>query len=313
VVAKLRKAGAIILGKAILGEFGAGDAYGSLFGVTRNPYDLERTSGGSSGGSGACTSANLTAVAVGEEGFVQPSACAPLALRGEWGEPPPLASASGAGPLHVSRPEHARQKESINQMPQVRTRAQESDTAPDEMIVSALPLVAIIAKHIAQRLSPCVTIDELISAGTIGLIKAARRFDSERGLQFRTYARHRIRGEILDCLRSQDPLSRSERRARRERATDSDLSAGATWVSLESILDEISKAHCTNERNMVFMSRAHIRTARQRLSSNENRIIELSFYAGWTNREIGQEIGLSEGRVWQIRTRALSRLRASFL
>jgi hypothetical protein len=94
VVAKLRKAGAIILGKATLGEFGAGDAYGSLFGATRNPYDLERTSGGSSGGSGACTSANLTAVAVGEEGFVQPSACAPLALRGEWGEPPPLASTS---------------------------------------------------------------------------------------------------------------------------------------------------------------------------------------------------------------------------
>jgi Asp-tRNA(Asn)/Glu-tRNA(Gln) amidotransferase A subunit family amidase len=69
VVAKLRKAGAIILGKTTLGEFGGGDSYGSLFGVTRNPYALDRTVGGSSGGSGACTTANLTAVAVGEEGF----------------------------------------------------------------------------------------------------------------------------------------------------------------------------------------------------------------------------------------------------
>src|ERR1019366_2029428 len=40
VVAKLRKAGAIILGKTTLGEFGGGDSYGSLYGVTRNPYDL---------------------------------------------------------------------------------------------------------------------------------------------------------------------------------------------------------------------------------------------------------------------------------
>jgi Asp-tRNA(Asn)/Glu-tRNA(Gln) amidotransferase A subunit family amidase len=69
VVAKLRKAGAIILGKTTLGEFGGGDTYGSFFGVTRNPYDLERTTGGSSGGSGACLSANLSTLAIGEETF----------------------------------------------------------------------------------------------------------------------------------------------------------------------------------------------------------------------------------------------------
>jgi Asp-tRNA(Asn)/Glu-tRNA(Gln) amidotransferase A subunit family amidase len=54
----LRKAGAIILGKTTLSEFAAGDTYGSIFGVTRNPYDLERTVGGSSGGSGAALAAN---------------------------------------------------------------------------------------------------------------------------------------------------------------------------------------------------------------------------------------------------------------
>jgi amidase len=69
VVAKLRKAGAVVLGKTTLGEFGGGDSFGSLFGATRNPYDLERTVGGSSGGSGACTTANFSTVAVGEEGF----------------------------------------------------------------------------------------------------------------------------------------------------------------------------------------------------------------------------------------------------
>jgi len=69
VVKKLREAGAIILGKATLGEMGAGDCHGSLFGSTRNPYDLERTVGGSSGGSAACVAANFCTVSIGQEGF----------------------------------------------------------------------------------------------------------------------------------------------------------------------------------------------------------------------------------------------------
>jgi len=69
VAARLKKAGAIFLGKATLGELGGGDTHGSLFGSTRNVYDLERTAGGSSGGSGAAVSANFCAVAIGQEGF----------------------------------------------------------------------------------------------------------------------------------------------------------------------------------------------------------------------------------------------------
>src|SRR5687767_3781731 len=69
VVAKLKKAGVVFIGKATLGELGGGDTHGSLFGSTRNAYDLDRTAGGSSGGSGACASANFCTVAVGQEGF----------------------------------------------------------------------------------------------------------------------------------------------------------------------------------------------------------------------------------------------------
>src|SRR6185503_8733049 len=66
---KLRKAGAVILGKATLGELGGGDTHGSLFGSTRNPYDTERTVGGSSGGSAAAVSANYATVGIGQEGL----------------------------------------------------------------------------------------------------------------------------------------------------------------------------------------------------------------------------------------------------
>jgi amidase len=69
VAEKLKSAGAVILGKATLGELGGGDTHGSLFGSTRNPYATERTVGGSSGGSAASVSANFSTVGVGQEGL----------------------------------------------------------------------------------------------------------------------------------------------------------------------------------------------------------------------------------------------------
>jgi len=71
-VEKLKEAGAIILAKATLGELGGagtGDTYGSLYGATRNPYALDRTTGGSSGGPAASIAANFATVAVGQEGY----------------------------------------------------------------------------------------------------------------------------------------------------------------------------------------------------------------------------------------------------
>jgi amidase len=69
VTAKLKKAGAIVIAKVTLGEMGGGDSYGSLYGVSRNPYDPERTVGGSSGGSGSAVSANFATIGIGQEGF----------------------------------------------------------------------------------------------------------------------------------------------------------------------------------------------------------------------------------------------------
>lgn len=68
VAAKLKAAGAIVIGKTTLGELGGGDTYGSLFGATSNPYALERTAGGSSGGTAASITANFATVGIGQEG-----------------------------------------------------------------------------------------------------------------------------------------------------------------------------------------------------------------------------------------------------
>jgi amidase len=95
VVARLKKAGVVFIGKATLGELGGGDTHGSLFGSTRNVYDLERTAGGSSGGSGAAASANFCAVAVGQEGFA--SIRRPSAWNGIAGMRPTIGLVSRGG------------------------------------------------------------------------------------------------------------------------------------------------------------------------------------------------------------------------
>lgn len=66
-VAKLKAAGAIIIAKTTLSEFAGGDTYSALTGNSRNPYALDRTVGGSSGGSGGALAANFGLLAIGEE------------------------------------------------------------------------------------------------------------------------------------------------------------------------------------------------------------------------------------------------------
>ncbi len=95
VAARLRQAGAILLAKATLGELGAGDTHGSLFGSTRNPYDVMRTVGGSSGGSGASVSANFAMVGIGQEGLA--SIRRPSTWNGIAGMRPSIGLVSRAG------------------------------------------------------------------------------------------------------------------------------------------------------------------------------------------------------------------------
>jgi RNA polymerase sigma factor (sigma-70 family) len=88
----------------------------------------------------------------------------------------------------------------------------EARTTREATVLQYIDLVHILAKRLQFRLPPCITFDDLVGAGTIGLIQAVDRFQPSRGLTFGTYARHRIWGAMLDFLRAEDPLSRTERR-----------------------------------------------------------------------------------------------------
>jgi len=82
----------------------------------------------------------------------------------------------------------------------------------DELILTCTPLIKYIAMRLASRLPSHVAIDDLISCGIIGLIDAIDKFDLSKNVQFKTYAEFRIKGAMLDELRSLDWMPRSVRR-----------------------------------------------------------------------------------------------------
>lgn len=92
----------------------------------------------------------------------------------------------------------------------------------DEILTRNLPLVQHVARQLVRGNRMEVDFDDLVSAGTIGLINALENFDASRGLAFSTFAAPRIRGAILDDLRRRDHVPRSVRRKKRELARAQD-------------------------------------------------------------------------------------------
>jgi RNA polymerase sigma factor FliA len=78
----------------------------------------------------------------------------------------------------------------------------------NRLIEAYLPLVDYLAERIAERLPKCVDVEEVRSAGVLGLLDAVEGFDLTRNIKFETYCSLRIRGSILDELRSRDWVPR---------------------------------------------------------------------------------------------------------
>ena len=72
----------------------------------------------------------------------------------------------------------------------------------DALVTEHLPLVNSVMHRLSPKLASSIEADDIRSAGVIGLMDAAQRFDSNRAIQFRTYAEFRVRGAMLDYLRS---------------------------------------------------------------------------------------------------------------
>jgi RNA polymerase sigma factor for flagellar operon FliA len=82
----------------------------------------------------------------------------------------------------------------------------------EKLILEHLPQVKLIARRIHERLPVSVSLDDLISAGVVGLIAAIDRYDASHDVKLKTYAEYKIRGAILDSLRGLDWAPRQQRR-----------------------------------------------------------------------------------------------------
>lgn len=81
----------------------------------------------------------------------------------------------------------------------------------NEIIEEYLPMIQCVARRISSRLPPHIQYSDLVSNGVFGLMDAIEKYDSNRNNKFKTYAEFRVRGAILDALRSQDWTPRSIR------------------------------------------------------------------------------------------------------
>ncbi|MDQ6759582.1 MAG: FliA/WhiG family RNA polymerase sigma factor [Acidobacteriota bacterium] len=118
-----------------------------------------------------------------------------------------MSATAKASKLQSSEPEFA-QTEPQGSEAAAAVRALERES----LIIEHLPQVKLIARRIHERLPETVSLDDLISTGTLGLIAAIDRFDPVLNVKLKTYAEYKIRGAILDSLRGLDWAPRQQRK-----------------------------------------------------------------------------------------------------
>ena len=226
------------------------------------------------------------------------------------------------------------------------------DERRNDLVEAYEPLVRVVVRRFAHRLPRSVDRGDLLTAGNVGLISAIQGFDPERGVRFESYGELRVKGALLDELRTQDWLprpwrqrieqqKRTRERLRSElsrspsddeiaRAMDLDLDdyqrtfgTGLPTAPTGSMPGDESDDDVTPTLDVVADPHAEapgdrltreelLRLVTQRLTDQEYRIVYLKYWEELPMREIGQLTGLSESRVCKIHARLIERLRDRF-
>ena len=203
------------------------------------------------------------------------------------------------------------------------------------------------------KLPPSVEVDDLIQAGMIGLLDAVNRYEETHGAQFETYAVQRIRGAMLDELRSSDWMPRSMRQNMRKievamnalqqrlgRPPNESEVASQLQLSLTAYQDMLSDGgghqlvyyedfhdgdgnehfldrYCTDASDDPLQGlmnsgfRSAVIDAIQDLPEREKILMGLYYEQEMNLKEIGAVMGVSESRVCQLHSKAISRMRAN--
>lgn len=130
--------------------------------------------------------------------------------------------------------------------------------ARDELVVRYAPLVKYVIGRMAISLPAAMDSDDVLSAGTVGLLHAIDRFDPDQGVRFETYALQRIRGAIIDTIRSLSPLSRGA--GRRARLLDETTSTLAQALGRAPTQEELARELGVDmaELGRMLLESAHV-------------------------------------------------------
>lgn len=147
----------------------------------------------------------------------------------------------------------------------------------EELLKEYAPLVKHVAGRIAMFLPPHIQLEDLLSDGVIGLLDAFEKFDSERKVQFKTYATLRIRGAILDGLRNLDWVPRSVRRQGRaveQRTVELTQTLGRT-PSREELADSLNIKPAALDEVMTQLNGSYVTSFEdlKRLTNNAEMLL----------------------------------------
>jgi RNA polymerase sigma factor FliA len=214
----------------------------------------------------------------------------------------------------------------------------------DRLILTHLPLVGYQVAELARRLPSHVRRDDLASAGAFALVQAGRRFDPERGVPFARYAGRRIRGAIVDELRSMDWAPRGSRSRAKHLSSIRDqltleLSRPPTREELADALGTdvaaVDAAQGDVERRVLSLDAAsaaladtlpaptlspedrvllterldYLTTAIAELPDRQRQVIEALFLHDRPATAIADELGVTTSRISQLRSQALQMLK----
>lgn len=206
----------------------------------------------------------------------------------------------------------------------------------DELIEQYMPFAASIANRVSQTLSSTVDYDEVLCNARIGLLEAAKRYNEDHEVDFKTFAYYRIKGAIYDGLRRSGWVPRAvyTKIKMEEAANDylrfkSEYSAEIDSVSEQQLIDTVNslasiyvisldasedidvedKEHVDVERRAEFMQiREHMRTAIDSLPETEKKLIKMYYFQNKTLEEAGEKLGLSKSWTSRLHARALELL-----
>jgi RNA polymerase sigma factor FliA len=213
----------------------------------------------------------------------------------------------------------------------------------NRLVIQYAPLVKYVAGRLRTRMPESVDPDDLVSDGVLGLMDAIERFEPARGLSFQTFAVPRIRGAIIDGMRSMDFVPRSVRDKLRtvhraqvlleerlgrvpddvevarevgvpvQQLRDLSRQANSNHASLDDfdLADELSSA-ADHEIERGDVNASLMRVV-DRLGERDQVIIALYYFEGLTLAEIGRVLGVTESRVSQVHRRATTTLREMLL